>query len=170
MNKFLPGLKALDGVYEKMRSALGHPLLFLIRLYWGYQFAVTGWGKLNNLERVGAWFGSLGIPFPEANAFLVGSFELIGGIILIVGFGRGYFSLPLVAIMSVAYLTDDIDALTSVFSDPDAFVDALPFTYILANLLVIAFGPGKLSLDGFLEWRKRSRNGQESEGVAASPA
>ncbi len=158
----------IDSFYEKTRDWLKHPLLFLIRLYWGYQFALTGWGKLNNLERVANWFGSMGIPFPELNAVLVGSTELVGGIILIAGFCRGYFSIPLVGIMAVAYLTDDWEALSNVFSDPEAFIDALPFNYLLANLLVIAFGPGAVSVDGLIRWLRRRRAGAPAGGGGSS--
>lgn len=147
MSKLKRWVAYADAVYERVRKSLGDALLLLLRLYWGYQFAVTGWGKLNNLERVASWFGSMGIPFPELNAALVGGFELVGGIVLIAGFGRGYFSIPLVGIMAVAYLTDDYEALAGIFSDPDAFVNALPFLYMLVNLLVIAFGPGRISVD-----------------------
>ncbi len=160
-------VSSVDAAYEQIRVGLKHLLLLLVRLYWGYQFALTGWGKLNNLERVGAWFGSLGVPFPEANAFLVGSIELVGGIVLLVGFGRGYFSIPLVGIMAVAYLTDDWEALSNIFSDPESFIAALPFTYMLANLLVIAFGPGVLSLDSLIEYLRKRRTNSVSDGTLA---
>jgi putative oxidoreductase len=50
----------------------------------------------------------------------------------------------------VAYWTADRDALNAIVSDPDKFVTAAPFLFLLAGLIVLAFGPGKLSLDALL--------------------
>jgi putative oxidoreductase len=51
------------------------PLLLITRIYWGWQFVLTGWGKLHNLERTTAFFGSLGISAPKLNAILAASTE-----------------------------------------------------------------------------------------------
>jgi len=52
--------------------------------------------------------------------------------------------------MLVAYATADKEALLAITSDPDQFLGAAPFLFLLASLLVLAFGPGKLSLDHLL--------------------
>src|ERR1700744_705982 len=49
-------------------TSLQAPFLLAVRLYWGWQFAQTGWGKLHNLARITEFFRSLGIPFPAFNA------------------------------------------------------------------------------------------------------
>ena len=41
--------------------------------------------------------------------------------------------------------------LTSIFSDPDKFVAAAPFPFLLTALLVLAFGPGALSIDALIK-------------------
>jgi hypothetical protein len=46
-------------------SSLQSPMLLAVRLYWGFQFAQTGWGKLHNLAKITAFFGSLNIPAPR---------------------------------------------------------------------------------------------------------
>ena len=38
------------GNFVTIVSALRSPLLLAIRLYWGFQFAQTGWGKLQHLR------------------------------------------------------------------------------------------------------------------------
>jgi putative oxidoreductase len=53
--------------------------------------------------------------------------------------------------MIVAYVTADFEALTSIFSDPDKFVAAAPFPFLLAALLILAFGPGALSIDALIK-------------------
>lgn len=49
--------------------------------------------------------------------------------------------------MIIAYITADRDALMSVFSDPDKFYNADPFTFLMASLLMSIFGAGFFSLD-----------------------
>ena len=86
-------------------SSLQSPFLLAVRLYWGWQFAQTGWGKLNNLERVTGFFTSLGIPFPALNAAFIGTLEFSGGILLALGLGSRLISLLLTGSMLVAFVT-----------------------------------------------------------------
>lgn len=142
--------------YSSIVSYLQHPLLLLIRLYWGYDFFQTGLGKLNNLEGTTEFFVSLNIPFPAFQAFFVGNVEMIFGILLMIGLGARYFTVPLIVIMSVAYLTDDREALLNIFTDPESFVFATPFLHFFALLIIYTFGAGIVSLDAFLiQVRKR---------------
>ena len=68
--------------------------LLLVRLYWGWQFAQTGWGKLHNLAKVTGYFASLGIPFPGLNAPFVAALEFAGGLLLILGLASRPLHLP----------------------------------------------------------------------------
>ena len=65
--------------------------------------------------------------------------------------------------MAVAYLTADLEAVTSIFSDPDKFVKADPFPYFICALIVLVFGPGRFSVDALIKWRlgERGRIGTE---------
>ncbi len=54
------------------------PFLLLIRLYWGWQFAQTGWGKLHNLPQITTFFTSLNLPFPAFTAHFVAGVEFVG--------------------------------------------------------------------------------------------
>jgi putative oxidoreductase len=56
--------------------------------------------------------------------------------------------------MLVAYWTADRAALIAITSDPNKFVTADPFLFLLASLIVLVFGPGKLALDYFLTRKK----------------
>lgn len=49
--------------------------------------------------------------------------------------------------MTVAYLTADFEAVSNIFSDPDKFVKADPFPFLLTALIVLVFGPGRFSVD-----------------------
>jgi putative oxidoreductase len=138
-----PLLAKLDTFADFLQS----PLLLVIRLYWGWSFAVTGWGKLTHLERTSSFFASLDIPLPKVNAVMAGATETVGGVLLALGLFARPASVPLIFTMLVAYYTADHDALVGIAGDPDKFVTAAPFLFLLAALIVLAFGPGKLSLD-----------------------
>lgn len=144
--------------YVSIVSLLRHPLLLLIRLYWGYDFYQTGLGKLNNLEGTTEFFMSLDIPFPYLNAMLAGSTELTCGILLILGLGSRYCTLPLILIMCLAFATDDREALMNLFSDPESFVAATPFLHLLTASIVLIFGPGMFSIDGVLHRFRKNKN------------
>ncbi len=122
-------------------------LLLAMRLYWGYQFSQTGMGKLSNIAAPTAYFESLGIPFAEANAYIVGSFEMIGGLLLILGLGTRLIAIPLIVILCTAYATAHREALLNIFNDPDTFISQSPFNFLFTCLVLFAFGPGKFSLD-----------------------
>jgi len=59
--------------------------------------------------------------------------------------------LALTVNMIMAYVTADREALHSIFSDPDKFYAAAPYTFLIASLIILIFGPGKISLDTLLK-------------------
>jgi putative oxidoreductase len=126
-------------------------LLLVVRLYWGWQFFLTGKGKLMDLQRPTDFFQSLGISFPHAQAILVGTTECIGGLLLLAGFCSRLISIPLMILLSVAYLTADLDKVRMIFSDPDKFLTADEFLFLFAVVLVFIFGPGKISIDWLIK-------------------
>lgn len=128
-------------------NSLQSLFLLFVRLYWGWQFMVDGWGKLHNLPKVIEYFGSLGLPAPGPTAVFVSILELVGGAMLALGLGSRLIALLLTGNMTVAYITGDREALLSIFTDPDKFYAAAPFTYLLASLIILIFGPGRFSLD-----------------------
>ena len=134
-------------------AGLQSPFLLLVRLYWGWQFTLTGWGKLHNLAKVTEFFASLGIPFPGINAHFVASLECAGGILLILGLAGRPVALLLAGNMLVAYLTADREALAAILSDPGKFYGAAPFTFLFAAIIVLIYGAGALSLDRLLAGR-----------------
>ena len=151
-------MKQLEGLYRlliRAASSLQSPFLLAVRLYWGWLFAEDGWGKLHNLDKVTEFFTSLGLPAPGLTATFIGGLELVGGILLALGLGSRLVALLLTGNMLTAYITADREALFSVFSDPDKFYGATPYTYFFASVIVLIFGPGKFSIDAWLakKWK-----------------
>lgn len=135
---------------EMAGAALQSPFLLSVRLYWGWQLAESGWGKLHNLPKVTEFFTSLNLPAPGAMALFIASLEFVGGILLILGLAARLIAIPLVINMIMAYVTADREALFSILSDPDKFYAAAPYTFLIASLLIFIFGPGRFSLDRWL--------------------
>jgi putative oxidoreductase len=144
---FTRGYQLLIAVASSFQSLV----LLALRLYWGWQFFVDGKGKLLNLQNVVNYFGhDLHIPFPYFNAFLASATECVGGLLLLIGLGSRLVAVPLIFTMIIAYLTAEIDKLKHIFSDPDKFVTADPFLYLLASVIILVFGPGVFSIDWIL--------------------
>jgi putative oxidoreductase len=137
-------------LFSRLSSKLQSPFLLAVRLYWGWQFAQSGWGKLHRLGGVTEFFTNLNIPFPHANAILVSNLEFFGGILLILGLASRLTGLVLSGNMLVAYITADREALGSIFSDPGKFYAADPYTFLFASVLILIFGAGLFSADAIL--------------------
>ncbi len=128
-------------------SYLQSPFLLFVRLYWGWQLAQSGWGKLHHLSNVGEYFGTLGLPMPAQMAVFIACVEFFGGIFLALGLASRITALVLTVNLTMAYVIGDREALLSFFSDPDKFIAAAPFAFLLVSLIVLIFGAGKISLD-----------------------
>jgi putative oxidoreductase len=135
--------------YASLLNMLQSPLLLAIRLYWGWQFAQDGWGKLTHLAKVTEFFASLGLPAPWLAALLVAMVEFCGGIMLALGLASRLVSLVLFVNMTMAYLSvpDDKTNFFHIFSKPEDFYGASPFTYWFVSLLTLILGPGLFSVD-----------------------
>jgi putative oxidoreductase len=152
--------------FVRVANLLQAPFLLAVRLYWGWQLLQTGWGKLSDIPKVVGYFTSLGVPAPALNAYFIAWLETIGGALLILGLGSRLIALPLAIDMVVAYVVGDREALHSIFSDPDKFYAAAPYTFLFASLLVLFFGPGWFSLDTLIAqyWKKRQKTSPSAAG------
>ena len=149
----MPLLQDLYRLLISAASSLQSPFLLLIRLAWGYQMHIAGDGKLHNTARVAAFFAQLGIPFPSASAFFIAALEFVGGLLFALGLGSRLVALLFAADMAFAYIAADREAVASIFSDPNKFYSATPYTFLVAALIILIFGPGKYSLDALLAKR-----------------
>lgn len=144
------GYAKIDALLTTIGSWLQPVLLLIVRGYWGYSFMLTGWGKLMNLDKTTGFFTELGLPLPKLNAIMAGGTECVGGALLMIGLASRLVSVPLLFTMIVAYATAHKEELGAIFSNPDKFTEAPPFLFLLTCLIVLAFGPGKISVDGLV--------------------
>lgn len=140
--------------FQRGCAALQPGFLLLVRLYWGWQFAQSGWGRLHHLGNATSFFAGLGLPAPHFTVICISLLEFIGGILLIIGLGSRVTGLLLAGDMIGAYALADREALTSILTNPGKFYGADPYTFLFASLLIMIFGPGKYSVDYWI-WKRR---------------
>src|SRR5476649_964432 len=121
----------------------------LCRISIGVIFIQSGWGKLQHLDKVIAFFTSLGIPAANLQAPFVAGVELVGGTLVLLGLFCRIASVPLIGTMVVAILTakrDSIHELGDLLFMPE-------FLFIALLVWLIVKGAGALSVDYFLAKR-----------------
>lgn len=79
----------MDGL-KKMSPLIARVLLALI-------FIMAGFSKLTGAEATAGYFGALGIPMPGVSVYLVGLFEVVGGLAIVAGFQTRIAALLLAA-------------------------------------------------------------------------
>ena len=118
----------------------------LMRLFVGYFFFETGWGKIHNLDAFAERFAGWGIPYPYFNAVLSAYTELVGGALIVVGFLTRIVAIPLIINMLVAIVTVKFASVSSL----NDFVELDEPLYLLSFFWLMLSGPGVVSLDFFL--------------------
>jgi len=146
----------------KVAAALAFLAPLVTRIVVGWAFYLTGSGKWAHFDNTVTFFTELGIPFPEANAALVATLELVGGIALMVGLLTRLFAAGLASTMVVALLTADkqrfLESLNT--SSEISPTDISAFVFLLFFAWLALYGPGPVSLDKLLaKWLKVERDG-----------
>jgi putative oxidoreductase len=137
----------------------------LTRLVMGQAFFFTGRGKLEHLDRVTAFFSSLGIPLPGLNAAFVAHLEYYGSMALVLGLATRLVAAGLGSTMLVALATADrasfVEALH--LSGDTGLTDVVPFVFGLFLLWLVITGPGPVSLDALVaRWLRRREPAAEA--------
>jgi putative oxidoreductase len=145
-----------------------------LRLVIGFGFMVHGWAKLS---RGPSGFAKLltqiGVPLPEATAWVSTIVELLGGLAILVGAFVEVVSVPLIVMMLVAMFTVHLkygfSSINTIgltqdgpqFGPPGYEVNLL---YIAGLISLILSGAGALSIDRIL-----SRKGEVPERPKEHP-
>jgi putative oxidoreductase len=132
--------------YEKFASSVEKlkdlPLLFL-RLILAYGFFEPAMNKFKDFGAVAEWFGSMNYPLPLVSAYLAGITEMAGVILLFLGLGTRFITIPLMIVMLVAIFTVHI---SNGFAAGDSGFE-IPLYYFLMLFTLMVFGSGRISLD-----------------------
>jgi putative oxidoreductase len=153
----------IDEALRRLTRAQWVPQL-LVRLFVGYFFLETGWGKIHNLDSFIERFTEWGIPAPAFNAALSGWTEFLGGLLIVVGLFTRPIPIPLFINMVVATLAVKLKKVGGL----DDFVELDEPLYALSFLWLFFSGPGWISLDHLLD--KVLRKKYAAELGAKGPA
>jgi len=167
MNTIIMKIEQWHERFFSLISYLQSPFLLFVRLYWGWQLAQSGWGKLHHLSNVAEYFASLGMPLPAQMAVFIACVEFFGGVSLALGLLSRITGLVLTINMVMAYVIGDREALLSFFFDPDKFIAAAPFAFLIVSLIVLIFGAGRLSVDATITTFFRSSRLKQVSSIAA---
>jgi putative oxidoreductase len=136
----------IDDALGRLTRAQWLPQL-LVRLFVGYFFLETGWGKIHNLEGMTERFTEWGIPAPAFNAALSGWTEFLGGLFIMLGLFTRLVSIPMFINMVVALLAVKLKKVGGL----DDFVELDEPLYALSFFWLFFSGPGWVSLDHLLD-------------------
>ncbi len=156
-----PVLHFIASFYERLvkySSNCQSIFLLWMRLTWGHQFLLIGLSKLHHIDTTIQFFTSLHIPSPVFHAYFVAYLETIGGILLILGLASRLIAIPLAFTMLIALATAHAEKLSQLkfITDPSALVHEAPYPFLITSLLVLFFGPGRVSIDAWLKrWAHR---------------
>ena len=154
----------MNTLYKKFVQGMEklHDLtLFLFRIILAIGFYSPAMMKVKNLEGVAEWFGSMSYPFPMVSAILAMTTEVLGIVLLILGFGTRVIALLMMFVMVVAIFTTHI---SNGFAAGDNGFE-IPLYYFLMLFALVVYGSGRFSLDHLL-----SRSSQRTPASAAKAA
>lgn len=132
--------------FKEMLEKLDSISLLLLRVALAYGFWGPAMMKWGNMSGIAEWFASMGYPLPTLNAYLAGTTELAGAVLLLLGLGTRVIAIPLMFVMMVAIFTVHIG--NGFEAGNNGF--EIPLYYFLMLFVLLAYGGGKFSLDHLL--------------------
>ena len=137
-------------------SDLEQYAILLVRVLVGLFFAISGANKLfvaGNTKAIYETLVKAKIPFPHQMVYFVSGVELVGGLLLTVGFLSCPACLALLINMIVAVLTNTLSTMPKGLSPLnwlDDFLYLPEVLYVLFFIWLVCSGPGKFSVDYWL--------------------
>lgn len=169
----IDSLRRARALALKLAASLAFLAPLLTRLVIGQAYHQTGSGKIENFANTVSFFGELGIPMPQANAFFVSRLEFWGGLLLALGLATRLVAAALASTMVVALATADratfLDALKG--TGEAGLTDVASFVYLLFLAWLALYGPGPLSLDALVaRWLERKAGAPRPAAPPAASA
>jgi len=143
-------MNSINRLFAWIGRYLQSPLVLLLRLLFGGGFLTAGVGKILSIGFTAQGFAAAGIPYPEIMAWVVALVEILGGIMLIVGFESRIAAAILTVVMITALTTAHKAVFDILPTNPLAITQEAPFPFLVTCLIVWAFGPGYFSVDAWL--------------------
>lgn len=168
-------------LFTRCANRLQSFALLALRIGIGFGLWFSAYGHLTHVDRMVNQFMEWGIPFPKFNVYMSGLTEAVGGILLILGLGTRFISIPLFFNFVVAYATASKDEFRQLLHLKDGgtwsawgdIVNDSAMPFLVSALVTLAFGAGKYSLDYLLArnvFRVTGDETPERPGFTAAPA
>ena len=124
-NTFLRWMDRLYGFFIIIGSNLQSVFLLYMRLTWGHRLFLEGTGLL----------------------------EMAAAVCLFFGFASRLASIPLIALMLTTLSTVHAAQLANFqfIIEPHSLVVLGPYPFLITGLMVLVFGPGRISLDAWIK-------------------
>ena len=158
--------KWITPVTENLQSVA----LLGVRFILAYTFFAPAMIKWGDMAATASWFEYMGIPLPTLNAYMAASTEMAGVVLLTLGLFSRLISIPLLVTMIVAIITvhgtNGYNVISESLQWTDAFINGEQVSgtvvflqngyenvlnYMAMLLVIIGFGPGKISVDYFIK-------------------
>jgi putative oxidoreductase len=141
-------MKTKKGLSSLIFNANNNNSVILIRLTVGLIFLTEGIQKYLFPELLGTGrFMTIGFSNPEFWAYFTGTFEIICGTLIILGFITRVASIPLIIIMITAFITTKIPILVHKGFWPWAHEYRTDFAMTLLLVYLLIYGSGRWSVD-----------------------
>ena len=125
--------------------------VILIRIAIGCVFLSEGIQKFLFSAEIGSGrFAKIGLPWPEFLGPFVGTFEIVCGLLVLLGLLTRLAVIPLIVIMLVAILSTKIPILLDRGFWAMAHESRTDFSMLLGSIFLLIVGAGRLSLDAYL--------------------
>lgn len=157
-NRFYRVMDRFYGFFIRLGSNLQSIFLLYMRVMWGHQLFLHGMEKLNHKETIIQFFSTLNVPHSEFLAITVATLEVLCGVCLFAGFISRIAAIPVIFIMISALSLAHSDALLGwrFLLEPQLLVRQAPYPFLITAILVLIFGPGRVSVDAWLKrWASR---------------
>jgi putative oxidoreductase len=124
----------------------------LIRLMVGFVFLSEGIQKFLFAEELGSGrFTKIGLPNPDFLGPFVGTFEIVCGLLVLIGLLTRFAAIPLIIIMLVAIATTKAEVLAK-----DGFWEMMhgsrtDWAMLLGSIFLLIKGGGKWSIDNMIQ-------------------
>lgn len=136
--------------------------ILIVRIVLGVVFFFTGASKFLVPQNYGAgMFSNIGIPAPEVVAPLVGTLEMVCGVLMMLGLGTRLAAAYFIVVMLVALSTSKVPLLFSQGFVPAVYAARLDFAMLLTAMFVLIVGPGPRALDAGLADRRGEADAAE---------
>jgi putative oxidoreductase len=131
--------------------------ILLIRLMVSAVFLSEGIQKFLYPNQLGVGrFIKIGLPFPEFFGYFVPSFEIVCGILVLIGLFTRLAAIPLIIIMFVAIISTKIPILLNEGFWKMAHEARTDWSMILGSIFLLIVGAGKFSFDHYRSQKSKN--------------